>query len=104
MDLDALMTEFREGLRQIYGERLARLVLFGSRARDNSRPDSDIDLLVVLHGSVDVNDEIRRVSPLSSRLSLQYDTVISCLYVSERDFENDTSPLMVNIRREGLAA
>jgi len=104
MDLDALMTEFREGLRQIYGERLARLVLFGSRARDNARPDSDIDLLVVLHGSVDVNDEIRRVSSLSSRLSLQYDTVISCLYVSERDFENDTSPLMVNIRREGLAA
>lgn len=104
MDLHALLAQFREGLQQIYGERLVRVVLFGSRARNLSRPDSDIDLLIVLRGPVDPNEEIRRLSPLSSRISLQHDVVISCVYISESDFESDASPLMQNIRREGIAA
>ena len=32
-------------------------------------PVSDIGLLIVLRGTIDINEEIRRVSPLSSRLS-----------------------------------
>lgn len=32
-----------------YGDRLAGIYLFGSRARGSSRPDSDADIAVVLH-------------------------------------------------------
>ncbi len=104
MDVAAVLSEFREGLQQIYGGRLQRLILFGSRARDSTPSESDIDLLIVLHGNVDPNEEIPRVSPLSSRLSLQHDVVISCVYISDCEFETDASPLLRNIRREGVAA
>jgi hypothetical protein len=50
--LQQMLFEFRKGLERIYGPRLAGLVLFGSQARGDALPDSDIDVMVVLHGPV----------------------------------------------------
>jgi predicted nucleotidyltransferase len=44
-------TRFRAALDKVYGERIERVVLFGSRARGDARPDSDYDVLVFLKGS-----------------------------------------------------
>jgi predicted nucleotidyltransferase len=98
-----ILEQFRRGLKTIYGARLAEVVPFGSQARNEAWSDSDIDVLVVLKGPVDPNLEIPRVSPLASGLSLRHDVVISCVYVSEHDFRADESPLLLNVRREGVA-
>lgn len=37
-------------LRKRFGPRFVRLILFGSRARGDARPDSDVDVAVVLRG------------------------------------------------------
>lgn len=37
-------------LRRAYGERLVSIALFGSVARDTARPDSDLDLFLVIEG------------------------------------------------------
>lgn len=87
----------------MYGERLIRLVLFGSQARGDARPDSDIDVMVVLRGEVDVETERRRVLPITSELSLENNVVILCVYVSERRFGQEQSPLLHNARAEGVA-
>ena len=100
--LDQILREFRDGLEQIYGSRLVRVVLFGSQARDEAEPDSDIDVTLVLQGAVDPNGEIQRLSSFASGLSLKHDVVISCVYVSEENFGNEQSPLMLNVRREGV--
>ncbi len=100
--LDTILREFREGLEQIYGPRLFRLVLFGSQAREEAQPDSDIDVMVVLRGPVNPHEEIRRLSAFTSELCLKYDVVISCVYVSEAEYRQDGSPLMLNVRREGV--
>ena len=100
--LDKILQEFRDGLEQIYGSRLVRVVLFGSQARDEAEPDSDIDVMLVLQGAVDPNREIRRLSSFTSGLCLKHDVVISCVYMSEEDFCNQQSPLMLNVRREGV--
>ena len=39
--------DFARHLKAKYGDRIARIILFGSVARGNYRKDSDIDLLVV---------------------------------------------------------
>jgi predicted nucleotidyltransferase len=102
VDLWHILAEFRRGLEALYGARLVEVVLFGSRARNDADPDSDIDVMIVLRNRVDSTKEIPRVSPLASKLSLKHDVVISCVYVSEESFRRDASPLLLNVRREGV--
>jgi uncharacterized protein len=98
-----VLTELNARLRERYGERLVKLVLFGSQARGDARPDSDIDVMVVLRGEVDVETERRRVLPITAELSLENNVVILCVYVSERRFDQERSPLLLNARAEGVA-
>jgi len=100
--LDAILREFRDGLERIYGSRLVRVVLFGSQAPPDAEPDSDIDVMLVLQGAVVPNRETERLSSFTSGLSLKHDAVISCIYMSEEDFNSQQSPLMLNVRREGV--
>ncbi|MBM3330421.1 nucleotidyltransferase domain-containing protein [candidate division WOR-3 bacterium] len=98
-----VLAELRARLRELYGERLVRLVLFGSQARGDARPDSDIDVVVVLRGDVDVEVERRRVLPITAELSLEHNVVILCVYLSERRFGQEQSLLLRNVRTEGIA-
>jgi uncharacterized protein len=100
--LEQILREFRKGLERIYGARLAEVVLFGSQARDDAEPDSDIDVMVVLRGPVNPHDEIRRLSAFKSELGLKHDKLISCVYVSEAEHREGGTPLMLNVRREGV--
>jgi hypothetical protein len=45
---DPILTRFRAALDEIYGAPLARVVLFGSQARREARPDSHCDVAVFL--------------------------------------------------------
>ncbi len=100
--LNTLLTELRHGLIELYGPRLARLILYGSQARGDAEPGSDIDVMVVLAGKVKVGDEIRRTGELVASISLQYDELISRIFVSVEQFDNEDSPLLINVRKEGV--
>ena len=78
------------------------MVLFGSQARGAAEGDSDIDVLVVLEVPVREGDEILRVGPITAAISLEHGVVISCAFISTDRFERERSPLMINVRREGV--
>lgn len=101
--LKTILTELRRRFEEIYGERLVRMMLFGSQARGDAEPGSDIDVLVVLKGTVSPCEEIARTINDVADISLEYDEVISCAFVSEEQFERERSPLLLNVRREGMA-
>ncbi len=48
---EAAAQEVKAALAQAYGDRLAALYVFGSRARGDHRPDSDLDLAVILRNA-----------------------------------------------------
>ena len=50
--LKAILAALRSHFEEIYGDRLVKMVLFGSQARGEADADSDIDVLVVLKGEV----------------------------------------------------
>lgn len=78
------------------------MILFGSQARGEANSDSDIDVLVVLKGQVNPGEEIERTGNFAAALSLQHDEVLSCLFMDENRFTNRNSPLLRNIRKEGI--
>ncbi len=61
---DPVLVRFRKALDEIYGNRLDRVVLFGSRARGDARPDSDYDVAVFLRDFHDRWNEVDRIVPV----------------------------------------
>jgi predicted nucleotidyltransferase len=89
-------------LRALYRERLERVVLFGSWARGDARPDSDIDLLVVLDEVRSRRRELDRMNEIMWRHSLASDMVVTELPVSADEYRDSDEPLIVRARAEGL--
>jgi len=89
-------------LAQHYGERFAGMVLYGSVARGRSQADSDIDLLVLLRGSFNTFEELRRIVDLLYPVQLECKRLISAKPVSLQDFERGHLQLYRNAKREGV--
>ena len=100
--LQTILTQLRSQFELLYGDRLTQMVLYGSQARGDAHPDSDIDVLVVLKAPVQIGEEIDRTIPIVADLSLQNDVVISCNFMNEERFTNYQGPLLRNIRKEGI--
>jgi len=98
----SILAELRSRFEALYGDRLVKLILYGSQARGDADADSDIDVLVVLKGQVNVGQEIERGSTVSAALSLEHNVVISCVYMSEDRYRQDRIPLLLNIEAEGV--
>jgi predicted nucleotidyltransferase len=98
----SILKELRQRLEALYGPRLVRIVLYGSQARGDAELGSDIDVLVVLAGPVSPGEEIARTSDIIASLSLAHAVVVSRAFVSSDRFEREQSPLLMNIRREGV--
>jgi predicted nucleotidyltransferase len=99
-----IAAQARRGLAEIYGGRLRGVYLYGSAARDQLTPDSDIDIAVILDVIPDRFAELERTSQLASDLSLEYNTVVALLFVTEADFAEGLFLVYRIIKREGIAA
>ena len=100
--LTAILAELRRRFEALYGERLVQMILFGSQARSDAEPGSDIDVLVVLKDPVCAGEEIDRTIDFVADLSLQHNEVISCAFIGEKRFKHRHGPLLRNVRREGI--
>lgn len=97
-----ILRTLKKGLLRIYGEQIDRILLYGSRARGDERPDSDIDILIVLKDEFNYSEMLRLSSDLAASLSLENDVVISRAFVSRQDFEHRQTPFLMNVRREAV--
>jgi len=98
--IDDLLTELKQALRQIYGENLCNLYLYGSYATREEEPESDVDVAIVLKQFGDYWVEIQRTSHVISELSLKYSVTISPVRVQESDWLQEESPFLNNVRKE----
>jgi hypothetical protein len=90
-------------LKNLYGERLRKLILFGSWARGDAHPESDIDLLVVLDRVDSWRQERDRMDDVLWNHSVANSTVVSALIVSEIDFKGGSDPALTRAAMEGIA-
>ena len=70
-----------------YSQRLKGLVLYGSVARRQSRPASDIDILVLLSQPFDYFKELRQIVDVLYPIQLDTDQLLSAKPVGFDDYE-----------------
>ncbi|MBV6402204.1 MAG: hypothetical protein CNIPEHKO_02510 [Anaerolineales bacterium] len=98
------MKELKEGLVQIYGDKLKAVYLYGSYARGDYREGSDVDVMILLKDYSNYWKEYMRSSDYVSDISLKYDVTVSSLLMKEIQWKESDMPVLRNIRREGLPA
>ena len=82
----------------------AEVILFGSEARGEARPDSDIDLLILIDGDkLTLTQEDAITTPLYE-LELQTGVTISPIVMLKKQWENRPmiTPFYLNVMREGI--
>ncbi len=102
MNINQIIIELKEELKKIYNEDLVKIILYGSYARGDFNSDSDIDLLVVLKEPEAPGIEIDRMIEIISSINLKYNILISVIPISLYEYDSLNSPLLLNIRREGI--
>ena len=102
-NIQKIINQFKRDLFRIYGDQIHSIVLYGSRARGDERPDSDIDILIVLKGEFNYIEMLKLSDDLAASLSLENDLVISRAFVTEKDYRERQIPFLMNVRREGIA-
>jgi len=90
--------DFVEALHQRYPDRVQDVLLFGSKARGDSHPNSDIDILIL------VDDDDWRfshaISRLAARISLNYDVLLGPRVIRQARWQR--SLLYPTISSEGI--
>ena len=103
-DIKQLLTKFKKGLVEIYGERLKAVYLFGSYARGDYDENSDLDVMIILDTYKRYWDELVRTSELASDLSLEYEVTISRTIMTDEKWKQGELPVLRNVRAEGIPA
>ncbi|WKN46121.1 nucleotidyltransferase domain-containing protein [Tunicatimonas pelagia] len=97
----SIITQIGQAVRR--AEPNAEIILFGSRARGDARPDSDWDVLVLLDGKVTLARE-QKIYRLIGKVELATEEVLSVI-IYEKDYWQQIlkdTPLYDDIEREGL--
>ncbi|MBV9247936.1 MAG: nucleotidyltransferase domain-containing protein [Acetobacteraceae bacterium] len=97
-----VLKRFRHAVFETYGDRLERVVLFGSRARGDAREDSDYDVAVFLRDYVPgTTTELYQLAGLSSVILDETGAFIHAMPYRAGSYHERT-PLMHEIRAEGI--
>lgn len=100
--LTEILAVLRKEFSVILGDSLENIFLYGSQARGDASPGSDIDVLIVIRGKFDYFDLMDRTSETNWRLSLENDVVISRVFVAKDKFDQAATPFLLNVQREAI--
>ena len=98
---DPVLMRFRAAVAEIYGDRLERVVLYGSRARGEHRPDSDYDVAVFLREMPERAWEMTRIAEVETDILYDSGAVINALPFPV-DAYGERTGFMSELRKDGL--
>jgi len=98
-----VLEELKRNLTGLLGDRLRKLVLYGSRARGDYDAESDIDIAIIVRG---LTRELKnQIFDMVADIEMEHLTPLSTLVLSEEDFEllkRRERRIALDIEREGI--
>jgi predicted nucleotidyltransferase len=100
--LSGLLRDAADALSRLYGAHLVGAYLFGSHARSDAEPGSDVDVLVVLNELESHASEIARTSTLRADLSGRAGTTVSLVFVTAADWAKADTPFLATVKQDAI--
>lgn len=104
-NVEKILNEFLEKVKTILGNRLKKIVLYGSYARGDYNKSSDIDIMILTDLSdKEISKYSMKIWEKSADIEIDQGIVISPLVRNIDDFEawSDVKPFYINIINEGV--
>lgn len=99
-----IIPQFKSIVQQLYGDKLSRIILFGSYARGEQNEDSDIDFVVVLKGKdISVFNEIEKINNSIYDMILKTGKMISFIPVADEKFETSPNFFYSQVKKQGIS-
>ncbi len=103
--MQQLIQLYVSNIHDIYGSHLKEIILYGSYARGDFRPDSDIDIMILLDLSdIDIKKYRHQLSDMTFDFNMDYDVDIKPIAKNEEHYRKwiDNYPFYSNVNREGV--
>ena len=105
--IDSAMKEYAKGAKEVYGDKLKEVILYGSCARGDFTDESDVDVMILLDISPEMASKERgKIHPTIDILDEKYgyELLFATMVKSYREFNEwlDAKPFYMNIRKEGI--
>lgn len=104
-ELNLILRTITQAYQSVYGDKIVKIVLYGSYARGDHQNDSDIDIAAIVQGERELLQRgLKTVWDISAELELEYGTIVSPTVIPFAEFEqykNDL-PYYRNIENEGV--
>ena len=104
-NVSSIIYKFSQELKQILGDNLAKVIVYGSYARSDYRDNSDVDIMILVKMS---DEEIKAVKndiyDLAFDVEMSTGIELSPIIKNEKQYEYwvDTLPFYRNVRNEGM--
>lgn len=100
-----ILLNFSKQVKDILGDKLTKIILYGSYARGDYKENSDIDIMIL---TTLTDEEIRRIKTdiydLAFDFQMEYDADINVIVKNEEHFNYwlGALPFYDNVQREGI--
>ena len=101
-----LLERYKEAVSQILGERLKRIILYGSYARGDFKQDSDMDIMILADiQPEEISNLADRIYDITYDFEVKYEMEINPSIQSIQVYEQwkGVYPFFMNIEKDGVA-
>lgn len=105
MERKKLYSEIQKDLKNLFGNRLKKIILYGSYAKNKQTNESDIDFFVLVDESEEnLRKDRYRIAEVMTKLSLSHDVLVSITEDALSRFMeySEILPFYKNIKDEGV--
>lgn len=102
INIESILASFTQKVKQAYGVRLEKIILYGSCARGTQNTDQDIDIMVVLKNIELQHEKVGIIGSLITEMKEQFNVIISTVPVTFQRYSETQRLFYKNVRKEGI--